>query len=411
MYKVLGARPWSWPWWPGSTPRPKAWPGRGSSGCDDRHDGHRGLLAEHPDVDARLRRHLGACARRSTRRCWLRRGIRCIDLTPAALGPASCRREPGRAPRRARREPGHLRRAGDRADRGRAVGRVSAGALRGDRLHGRVAVGRARARARTSTSSRSPRRARWSTWAAPAGQGDHHPQPGRAADHDAQHGLRRARRGAPAATAVGADRAMVAGCRLRARLPAGHRAAVFDGAGSRVVRRGRGRGRLPAALRRQPGHHDLGRRPGRRAVRGELRTARCEADERAGLRVLDSTLRDGSHAIGTASASSRSSDRAALDAAGVHSSASGTATASARRRSSTCSRSDTEDELMAAARRVIKRAPARGDVPARHRHQAHLERAPSSASTWCASRPTAPRPTSRCSTSACHGARYGREAT
>jgi acetaldehyde dehydrogenase (acetylating) len=54
----------------------------------------------------------------------------------------------------------------------------------------------ARAPAPTSTSSPRPPRRPSRSSAAPSGQGDHHPQPGRAAADDAQHGLlRHPRRG------------------------------------------------------------------------------------------------------------------------------------------------------------------------------------------------------------------------
>ena len=71
-----------------------------------------------------------------------------------------------------------------------AVSSVVPGRVRRDRRVDRLEVGRARAPARTSTSSprRPPRRSKV-VGGADAQQGDHHPEPGRAADDHAQHRL------------------------------------------------------------------------------------------------------------------------------------------------------------------------------------------------------------------------------
>ena len=101
-----------------------------------------------------------------------------------------------------------------------------------------------------------------------AGQGDHHPQPGRAADDHARHDLlrdlarRRHRRGGAVDRGDGEG-----GAGVRPRLPpapgAAGRRAVGGHAGPDQgggLRRGRGCGRLPAAVLRQPRHHDRRRR-------------------------------------------------------------------------------------------------------------------------------------------------------
>ena len=154
---------------------------------------------------------------------------------------------------------------------------------------------------------------------------------------------------------------------------------------------------LPA-YRRQSRHHDLGRRARRRAVRrGRAREHRASA-----VRIVDTTLRDGSHAIAhryrvdQVETVARALDRAGVWAIAVghgdglgassiqygrplHSDAELLAAAAERRRASARSRSRS---CPASAPRPISRSRTTPAPP------------------WPASRPSAPRPTSASSISA-----------
>ena len=185
------------------------------------------------------------------------------------------RGQPGGAPRRAQRQHGHLRRAGDRAHgRGGQPGRARA--LRRDGLDCRLPVRRPghpaehrRVHAHHGAGARGDRRCR-------DRQGDHRPQPGRAADPHAQHGVLRPARGhrPRRRRRLGASRwpptspGTFPGYRLKQPpvIEEGpfHTPGGVGAAPRRRAARGRGSGRLPADLRRKPRHHDRRRRPRRR---------------------------------------------------------------------------------------------------------------------------------------------------
>ena len=181
-----------------------------------------------------------------------------------------------------------------------AVSRVVARRLRRDRGHGGLGVGRSGHPARTSTSSpddhgqgvRGARRRG-------AGQGHHHPQPGRPAAHHARHhlllapGRRRRRQGGPLPSRTWWPRcrptcpATGCGATRSSTVPDGGRP-------GRHLPRGRGRRRLPAALLRQPRHHDgrgheggRGDRPGARPMQED---ALMPYSDTLDVRVTDTSL-------------------------------------------------------------------------------------------------------------------------
>ena len=143
-----------------------------------------------------------------------------------------------------------------------------------------------------------------------AGQGDHHPQPGRPADDHARHDLLRAAGPTPTPAAIAASIDGDGRPRCQRTCPATGCAASRSSTPSTARRRpgrdlprGRGRRRLPAAVRRQPRHHDRRRRPG--SARRSPRLARSWRTEGAPMPYSDTTstsgsptrrLRDGSHA-------------------------------------------------------------------------------------------------------------------
>ena len=160
------ARRWSCGPWSASTRTPRAWPGPASWGSRRPPRGSTGLEAHGGEIDlvfeatsARVHARQRAPAGRG------RHHRHRPDPGPArAAGRAQ--RQPDRAPRRPQREPDHLRRPGHDPDRGRG-GLGQPGAVRRDRLHGRLPLGRARAPARTSTSSPRPPPAAWRRSAGP----------------------------------------------------------------------------------------------------------------------------------------------------------------------------------------------------------------------------------------------------
>ena len=213
-------------------------------------------------------------------------GIRAIDLTPAAVGPGGDPAgEPARASRCAERQHDHLRRPGDHPDRLRGVARRR-GALRARSSHRCASVSagpgtRANIDEFTKTTSKGVE----TIGGAKRGKAIIILNPadppmimrdtifcaipeGRRPRRDRAVHPRRRRRGAD----------------LRARLPAAQRAAVRrpvdqlrrPGAGHDVRRSG-GCGRLPAALRWKPGHHDRGSDQGRRGDRERVPVGRRRA--------------------------------------------------------------------------------------------------------------------------------------
>ena len=190
--KVAAATRSSSPGWPASTRTRRGLRAPRGPGSSD--DGRRAspTCSRACEADrARVRCDLGARARRP--RGAARRARDPLDRPHAGRARPGRRAvgQPRRPRRRARRQPDHLRRPGDRAHRRRARGRPRS-QLRGDRLDDLRALGRPRhaaehrrVHAGDGGGARDRRRRA-------ARQGDHPAQPGRAADHDAQHDLCRA---------------------------------------------------------------------------------------------------------------------------------------------------------------------------------------------------------------------------
>ncbi len=191
--------------------------------------------------------------------------------------------QPARAPRGTERQHGHLRRPGHHPDGLRGVARRRC-AVRRDRGVGVVGVGGPWDACEHRRVHQDHQRGRREHRRCEAGQGDHHPEPRGSADDHARHHLlrdsrrRRPRRHHPVHQGRGGR-----GADLCARLPAAQRAAVrrADGVQRRQPRRhhihrGGGCGRLSAALRWKPGHHDRGGDQGRRGDRQRAASATPE---------------------------------------------------------------------------------------------------------------------------------------
>ena len=209
-------------------------PGRASAATPSPTDGLAGLLELVDDIDLAFDA-TSAGAHPEHARLLAERGIRSVDLTPAALGPAVV--PPVNLAEHADAPEVNLITCGAQATIP-IVAAISARRrrrLRRDRVDDLVALGRARARARTSTSSRRrPRAALETIGGAPRGEGDHHPEPGRPADHDAQHDLRRDRRRRSRTRSRRAIDAAVADVAdVRARLPPDAPPLIADGVGRR----------------------------------------------------------------------------------------------------------------------------------------------------------------------------------